>query len=363
MKNIIKSLFGMDADSNNKKNVRSFDEKQAQEEAFERIDRGLRTVDLDKIIGSVGRYHDFDGRFRLKKHMPHERLKGIKDAMRSGKSLPPIKLYQIKDEYYVVDGNHRVAAAKELGRFDINAKIIELIASKNTLENLLYREKLDFCEKTGLTDKINLTEAGKYFYLEKQIKKHQRALKRNGKVDMTFQDASKDWYDTIYTPLTAIIEKGNLLKYFPDRSLTDLYAYISFHQWEPRTKRKYGIGIDRLIPGSMGAFRKKMMNKTKPEYPEMQRRIIAFVMINVNTRTEAKIIEKLYSLEEIQEVHSVHGNIDILVKAVLKRDFMASDAEIIAEFVDQRIRRISGIASTQTIIPGISKVKEDPLFG
>ena len=72
---------------------------------------------------------------------------------------------------------------------------------------------------------------------------------------------------------------------------------------------------------------------------------------------QEEILETLYDLEEIQEVHSVHGSIDILVKMVLERDFLASDAETIAEFVDVKIRRIDGIQRTQTIIPGISKVK------
>jgi hypothetical protein len=42
---------------------------------------------------------------------------------------------------------------------------------------------------------------------------------------------------------------------------------------------------------------------------------------------------------------------------VLKRDFLASDAETIAEFVDQKIRRLDGITRTQTVIPGVSRVK------
>jgi len=42
----------------------------------------------------------------------------------------------------------------------------------------------------------------------------------------------------------------------------------------------------------------------------------------------------------------------------LERDFLASDAEVIAEFVDQRVRKIEGIIRTQTIIPGLSRVKE-----
>ena len=56
----------------------------------------------------------------------------------------------------------------------------------------------------------------------------------------------------------------------------------------------------------------------------------------------------------------MHGTIDILVKMVLKRDFLASDAETIAEFVDLNIRRIEGVIRTNTVIPGLSKVK--PVF-
>ena len=101
-----------------------------------------------------------------------------------------------------------------------------------------------------------------------------------------------------------------------------------------------------------------MIEKSTPDYPEMKRTITTFILIDVNTKTEMRIIDKLFALDEIQEVHSVHGTIDILIKVVLRRDFLASDAEIIAEFVDQNIRKISGITRTQTIIPGISRVKE-----
>ncbi len=108
----------------------------------------------------------------------------------------------------------------------------------------------------------------------------------------------------------------------------------------------------------MEAFRTAMLEKDTPDYPEMKRTITAFVMIDLHASAEEKIIDKLFSIDEIQEVHSVHGSIDVLVKIILKRDFLASDAEIISEFVNQRIRRIKGIDKTQTIIPGMSKVKE-----
>ncbi len=92
------------------------------------------------------------------------------------------------------------------------------------------------------------------------------------------------------------------------------------------------------------------------QYTESDMKKIIFV----GAKVETPIIDQLYALDEIQEVHSVHGNIDILAKMTLKRDFLVSDAETIAEFVDDNIRPIEGIDRTQTLIPGISKVK--PLF-
>ena len=67
------------------------------------IDRrhlGLREVPVRQIVGSVGRYHDFDRHFRLKKDRPSERLEHVKEAIRLGQGLPPVELYRIKDEYY-----------------------------------------------------------------------------------------------------------------------------------------------------------------------------------------------------------------------------------------------------------------------
>ncbi len=338
--------------------IKSFKEDQEKEGAFDKVDRGIKKVPLERIVGSVGRYHDFDGMFRLKRHLPQERMRNMVDAMKKNKPLPPVKLFQIKNEYYVLDGNHRVSAAKELGRIEIDAVIVELLPSPNTLENIIYREKTEFDDKTRLLYSIELTEVGQYDYLLKQISEHQRFLEEQEPAEsVTFQSAASDWYGTIYCPLTGIIKKGSLVKTFPERTIADLYSYISFHQWEKGSSRKYGIGIDRLIPKSMVEFRKKMADKKEFEYPDMLREITTFILINVEAKDGLLILEKLYTVKEIKEVHSVHGNIDIIAKAVLKRDLLASDSEVIAQFVEDRIRRINGIRSTTTLIPGFSKVK------
>ena len=361
MINFIKNLFSSKKDEA-QNHISSFNEQQAQEEDVQFIDHGVKTIDLEHIIGSVGKYHDFDSQFRPKKHVLEKRFLDIKKAMREGKHIPPIMLYQIRNDYYVLDGNHRVSAAKELGRFDIQAKVVELLSAKNTMENLLYLERKKFYKKTELPEKIDLTEAGKYNFLEKQIKKHNDHLTNISGREAEFKKAAQDWYDTIYTPLTILINKGNLIQHFPKRSIADLYTYITYHHWERTSSRQYGIGIDQLIPRSMEAFRTAMLEKNIPDYPEMKRSITAFVLININTSTHVKILDKLFAINEVKEVHSVHGTIDILVKIVLERDFLASDAEIIAEFVDQRVRKIPGINRTQTVIPGISRVKEGFIY-
>ena len=118
------------------------------------------------------------------------------------------------------------------------------------------------------------------------------------------------------------------------------------------------MGTDELITKNMEEFRKKMAEKHHLDYSEMLRDITAFILLNVVTRKEQQIIEKLFLIKEVKEVHSVHGNIDILVKTILTRDLLSSDAEVIGRFVQDKVRKIPGIVSSQTLIPSISKIKD-----
>jgi DNA-binding Lrp family transcriptional regulator len=337
--------------------IKSFKDQQQKEAAFDHRDRGIRSVPLNRIVGSVGRYKDFDNRFRFKHNVPQERLQWIKQAMREGRTLGPVKLFQIKDEFYVLDGNHRIAAAKELGHDEILAHIEEFIPSKNTLPNILFRERAEFADRTRLPAEINLTEISQYAYLLEQISEHQQYLQKEGKDEVAFESAALDWFKTIYRPLCSIVKRSRLVDSFPERTVDDLFAYITFHQWKEGRKRHYGMGIDKLVPKNMEEFRDKMAELKGAQYPEMKRGINVFILMNVQARKEIKLIDKLFELEEVKEVHSVHGDADIVVKVVLTRDLLSSDAEIISQFVHERVRQLPGVISTKTLIPGISKVK------
>ena len=100
------------------------------------------------------------------------------------------------------------------------------------------------------------------------------------------------------------------------------------------------------------------MAETKDcDYPELRRGITAFILMNVQAKKEFKVVDKIFELEEVREVHSVHGDVDILIKIVLSRDLLSSDAEILSQFVHEQIRQLPGVVSTQTLIPGYSKIK------
>lgn len=93
---------------------------------------GVRPVEVEKIVGSVGRWRDFDGSF-----LPHEkciagRWSRVDRAYHQGVELPAVSLYKIGDVYYVRDGNHRVSVARYHGAAAIDAEVVELRGRRST---------------------------------------------------------------------------------------------------------------------------------------------------------------------------------------------------------------------------------------
>jgi hypothetical protein len=85
---------------------------------------GIRTVPISQIRGSDGRSHDFDCDFNPLQDHNKKRWLNVATARRQGKALPPVKLVQVGDVYFVLDGHHRISVARALGQQDIEAKVI-----------------------------------------------------------------------------------------------------------------------------------------------------------------------------------------------------------------------------------------------
>src|SRR5215213_10049466 len=97
--------------------------------ASARVYRGIRTVPVAQIGGSVGRCSEFDGDFMPTKASVEERWKRIDRAFHRGEVLPPVSLYKVGGFYFVLDGHHRVSVAAYHGVKWIDAEVTEFGAA------------------------------------------------------------------------------------------------------------------------------------------------------------------------------------------------------------------------------------------
>jgi hypothetical protein len=105
----------------------SFQDLQNALRAHNRVRRGIRVVDTDEIVGSVGRSKDFDRRFSPLRASTGERWKRVDLAFHRSQDLPPVSLYKLNRAYFVLDGNHRVSVARFHGVRTVEAEVTEFL--------------------------------------------------------------------------------------------------------------------------------------------------------------------------------------------------------------------------------------------
>ena len=110
-----------------RKSVQSLDQERIKYGTLNHRTVGVTAIELDKIVGSVDRYKDFDQNFEWMYRRPDRRSKDIEKAMARGEILPPIEVYELDDRYFVMDGHHRVRAAKIIGQEFMDANVTKLI--------------------------------------------------------------------------------------------------------------------------------------------------------------------------------------------------------------------------------------------
>ncbi|MCL2879829.1 MAG: transcriptional regulator, partial [Treponema sp.] len=214
--------------------------------------RGNRVVPIKLIVGSEGRYHDFNKFFLPRSDHLRYRWERVDEAHILDVVLPPIQLYEIGGVYFVRDGNHRVSVARMQNVEFIDAEVTSLSTELNldpsmTEEDLklalLKHEKTVFYDNTGfgkLTGDYNLdfTTPGQYDVICNHILEHKYYMNQNKSGEIPFSEALISWYNNVYSPVIEIIRKQWLLVNFPGRSAGDLYVWIIKH-WD-YLKKQYG---------------------------------------------------------------------------------------------------------------------------
>ncbi len=215
----------------------SFNEVRDNLHAHQQRFLGLREIPLGKIDGSVGRYDDFDAAFMPRKDFLKERWQGVEMAMRAGKT-PPIEVYQVGEDYFVVDGNHRVSVAHQLGLETIEAYVTlfstagDEEAGPQIDQQIIETERAEFLEKSGAgnaetASAIKFTCAGCYPVVAKQIEDYRQGVELLQNRKLSFEEAFSEWNQEVYAPSIEQINQNDLLDKFPDRTEADLFVWAS----------------------------------------------------------------------------------------------------------------------------------------
>lgn len=226
--------------------VKAFGEISKKLNLSSRVYRGIHPIPVDRIVGSVGRAADLSPGFRLRN--PDVRYYRIRRAMERGEVLPPIIVYKVGDEYYVLDGNHRVAVAKEFGIDFIDAEVIEFFPAERRESKTLRAKRVEFENLTELKG-IDASEPRHYDSFLNYIRDYAQRMELFLGRKVPLKEAALNWFLSVYTPaVQTIVEKG-LEEAFPGKSLADIFAYVMDYKWYKSQKEGYDIGFDAALQG------------------------------------------------------------------------------------------------------------------
>lgn len=214
--------------------------------------RGMQTVPIERIVGSEGRYRDFNRSFLPRHEYLRNRWERVDMAHLTDVILPPIKLYEIGGVYFVRDGNHRVSVAKAQGVISIDAEVVSLDTeiplsesmTRRNLENaVIEHERTRFFERLQLArilpgESFRVTSPGRYDELIQHIYGHKYYLNEYQTVEIPLEAAIESWYWNVYRPIVDVIRENHLMGRFSGRTETDLYLWIVKH-WDA-LKEQYG---------------------------------------------------------------------------------------------------------------------------
>ena len=189
----------------------------------------MGTIAVARITGSVSKAHNLTPTFLPRAEKEHSRrFRSIMRAMQAGVELPPIEVYALNNQYYVIDGHNRVAAAIARGVGYLDAEIHECIIPERSSEDRLVNARTRFVRRTGLT-RIDLTQAESYEKLLSEILAY-RDMLRQKESDLSTREAARRWYREVFVPVAEPLDLGAAALAFPGRTVSDLYLAVGEHR-------------------------------------------------------------------------------------------------------------------------------------
>jgi hypothetical protein len=152
--------------------------------------------------------------------------------------FPPITVFELDGSYFVVDGHHRVAVARQRGIDYIDAEITRLRSrwplppDADFGRIIMEEQRRQFMEDSGLERarpevRIEFSRPQGYIELLEQIKVHgYHLMMQRGEVLLP-EEIAADWYDRVYLPTVEAIKREGLWDLFPQATKGDLFLWVT----------------------------------------------------------------------------------------------------------------------------------------
>lgn len=198
---------------------------------------GLREVPLDRIVGSVDRSADFGRDFGTRRLLSGPRMAALRAAFPDG-DMPPVELYEVGGLFFVSDGHHRVALARERGAEFVDADVTllhtnyELPPEVDVAQLVHTEQQRVLMQESGLARArpeaaIEFARPRGYPELLEVIKAHgfDLAQDRGGALPPA-EEIAADWYDRVYLPGLAAVRRAGLVEAHPYKTEADLFLWV-----------------------------------------------------------------------------------------------------------------------------------------
>lgn len=201
---------------------------------------GLRPIPLRQVVGTDSRGSDFDRDFRPRRPGIRERWQQVEQAFPDA-AFPPIVAYRLGEAYFVIDGHHRVAIARQNGMETIDAEVTELEArwhlpaDADIVELIHAEQERIFMEDSGLAEahpelRIRFSRPVGYIELLETVQLHGYHLMMEAGRVLPKAEIGRRWYADVYLPTVEAIRTEGLGSVCPNATDPDRFLWV----WDRR---------------------------------------------------------------------------------------------------------------------------------
>jgi ParB/Sulfiredoxin domain len=151
--------------------------------------------------------------------------------------FPPIVVYQLGEAYFVIDGHHRVAIARQRGAETIDAEVTELKARwrlpahADVVELIQAEQERIFMDESGLGGarpdlQMRFSRPIGYVQLLETVQIHGYHLMLDAQRVLPREEIAADWYEHVYAPTVEVIHRERLDEVCPEVTDPDRFLWV-----------------------------------------------------------------------------------------------------------------------------------------